>query len=1084
MNFRTLILRSLTFHARSHFGVILGAAVGGAVLIGALIVGDSVRTSLREMALLRLGKIDHAMVTNDRLFRAQLAEDMQAVPVLMLPGVVVNSDSEIRADRVQVVGVNEQFWDLANAKPRHVNLEEDQLLLNEALAERLGAKVGDSVSIRVPKISSLSRDAPMATQDDDTAGMRFTVAEILRPEQLGRFSLQANQIPPYNAFISLARMQERANATNRANLMLASGPAPNVSEHWRLADADLELRPLTNGPVTELRSPRVFLDPPVVEAAKRAFPESAKLQTYFVNSLKVGQNEAFYAMVTAAGPPWVPADMRDDEILVNKLLASEIESNPKTKLTLTYNVVGHARRLEERTNVFTVRAVVDMGGIYQDPSLMPDFPGMTDAESCRDWDTGMGVDIEKMSSNEQDYWDRYRGTPKAYVTAAAGAKMWSNRFGDHTSVRIQGTNVAEIEKALLAELDPAAIGFVLQPIREQALGSSKGAQDFGGLFIGFSFFLIAAALILVSMLFQFSVEQRSKEVGTLLAIGYQAKQVRKLLLGEGVGLAAIGSVIGLFGGIWYAKAMLHGLSTIWRNAVGTTELSYHAGAGPLVGGLFGAIAVAAFSLWLALRKQAAQPARELLADNDDSIAVHDRESSAGKRNFYLGFVSLVGALALTAWAFGTSEAAKPGAFFGAGALLLMAALCFTGMFLSMLEKAGAGRAPSLGGLGVRNISRRRRRSMATAIMLACGCFLVLSIGAFRLDENLNATERDSGTGGFLFIGDASVPIRSDLNTGEGKEFLGLDPEDLPEVSYVQMRLRPGDDASCLNLNQAQRPRILGVNPAALAERKAFRFAKTIEETEDPWSLLKKPTEDGAIPAIGDNASLMWALKAPVGSVLEYPDLDERGQKIRFRIVGGVANSILQGNLIIDEDVFAARFPSQSGYRSFLIDGPIAKADEIKKQLTRDLRDNGLELTRTTKRLAQFNAVQNTYLGTFQILGGLGLLLGSAGLGVVVLRNVLERRGELAVMMALGFRSSSLKRLVVTEHVALLLLGLVSGIGAAIIAVIPALQAPASDLPYDKLSMTLAGVLFSGIIFTWLASAWALRGKILDSLRNN
>jgi putative ABC transport system permease protein len=1093
MNFRTLILRSLTYHARSHLGVILGSAIGAAVLIGALIVGDSVRTSLKEMALARLGKIDHAMVTNDRLFRQELADDLSTgetttVPVLMLPGVAINSESEVRADRVQVVGVNERFWQLADATPKHTALAEDQIILNRSLAERLEAKIGDSIVIRVPKISSLSRDAPMAPQDDDSSGIRFQVAEIIGKDKLGRFSLQANQIPPYNAFIPLARLQERANATNRANLMLVSGPvSPGaIKAHWKLADADLELRRLTNSPMVELRSPQVFLDPPVVDAASSAFPEASRLQTYFVNRLSVGQNSAVYSMVTAAGPPWVPADMSDDEILVNKLLASEIESNPGTELTMTYNIVGHGRKLEEHTNVFRVHKVVGMDGIYRDPTLMPDFPGMTDAESCRDWDTGFDVDLQKLSDSEQDYWDRYRGTPKAYVTAKAGEQMWNNRFGNHTAVRIPGTNTVEIETALLAQLSPASMGFVFQPIRKQALIASSSGQDFGGLFIGFSFFLISAALILVSMLFQFSVEQRSTEVGTLLAMGYQPKQVRKLLLGEGVGLATFGSLIGLAGGIYYAQGMLHGLSTIWRNAVGTSELNYHASPGTLAGGLIGAILVAAFSLWLALRKQAAQPARELLAENDGGIGAHDARKAGGKRNFYIGTVALLTALGMTGWAFSASASAKPGAFFGAGALLLVAALCFTGVLLSMLEQAGSTAAPSLAGLGVRNVARRRRRSMATTIMLACGCFLVLSIGAFRLDENLNSNERGSGTGGFLFIGDSAVAIRPDLNAEGGKEALGLDPEDFKDVGFVQLRLRAGDDASCLNLNKAQRPRILGVNPDALSERKAFRFASTIDgkAKDDPWSLLKIKTADGAIPAIGDNASLMWALKTGVGKDLEYPDPDERGKPIKFRLVGGLANSILQGSLIIDEDIFAERFPSQTGYQSFLIDGPPAQADTIKANLTHGLRDNGLELTRTTKRLAQFNAVQNTYLGTFQILGSLGLLLGSAGLGVVVLRNVLERRGELAVMMALGFKAGSLKRLVITEHVALLLLGLFSGIGAAVIAVIPAIQAPASDLPYDKLILTLVGVLVSGIIFTWLASLWALRGKTLDSLRNN
>jgi ABC-type antimicrobial peptide transport system permease subunit len=134
-------------------------------------------------------------------------------------------------------------------------------------------------------------------------------------------------------------------------------------------------------------------------------------------------------------------------------------------------------------------------------------------------------------------------------------------------------------------------------------------------------------------------------------------------------------------------------------------------------------------------------------------------------------------------------------------------------------------------------------------------------------------------------------------------------------------------------------------------------------------------------------------------------------------------------------------------------------------------------------LNSFNAVQNTYLGTFQILGGLGLLLGSAGLGVVVLRNVLERRGELGLLVAVGFRKRALQWLVLAEHGALLGLGLGLGVAAAAVAVLPALLSPARQLPYGSLAVTLGAVLLNGAVWTWLATRVALRGNLLAALRN-
>jgi ABC-type antimicrobial peptide transport system permease subunit len=204
---------------------------------------------------------------------------------------------------------------------------------------------------------------------------------------------------------------------------------------------------------------------------------------------------------------------------------------------------------------------------------------------------------------------------------------------------------------------------------------------------------------------------------------------------------------------------------------------------------------------------------------------------------------------------------------------------------------------------------------------------------------------------------------------------------------------------------------------------------------------------------------------------------------KVKLVGAVANSILQGSLLIDEAEFVKRFPNESGYRMFLIDAPSNSVRQVSASLSRALQDVGLELTPTAERLNAFNAVQNTYLGTFQILGGLGLLLGSAGLGVVVLRNVLERRGELGLLAAVGFRRRTLQAMVLSEHGALLAVGLGLGVVAATVAVLPSLLTPGAPLPYRSLALTLGAVFLNGALWTWLATRYSLRGNLLDTLRN-
>ena len=644
-------------------------------------------------------------------------------------------------------------------------------------------------------------------------------------------------------------------------------------------------------------------------------------------------------------------------------------------------------------------------------------------------------------------------------------------------------------------------------MRRQALAAAEQSQDFGGLFLGFSLFLIVAALLLMALLFQFAIEQRATEVGTLLALGFTPRQVRRLLLLEGGALALVGGPIGVVGGIGYARTMLLGLSTIWRDAVQTSSLRYHVEPQTLAIGAVAAVLIAWLTLWLALRKQAQQSARELLTEEGGSefqfpiSNFHKCRSRGG----LLGTVAGLIALGLMGWALWRQETSDAETFFTVGALLLVAGLAFSAAMLFSLggNRCRAAAQFTLSELGVRNCARRRKRSLATLGLLACGSFLIASIGVFRLDAVKDARRRSSGTGGFALLGETTLPVVQDLNTKAGRDFFGLEDNTMERVGVVPLRVRDGDDASCLNLNRAQKPRLLGVKPEQLAERQAFAFEKVAGgfRKENPWWLLKRSRrheeadqaksnrpssyvgghEAEETPAVGDAASIVWAMGKKVGDTLDYTD--EHGNAFKVRLVGAVANSILQGNLLIDEDEFVARFPYENGYRMFLIDAPARDVNEISKTLSRALRDVGLELTPTPERLAAFNAVQNTYLSTFQILGGLGLVLGSVGLGVVVMRNVLERRSELALLLAVGFRRRALKWLVLSEHGALLFVGLAIGIIAAVVAVSPALFSPGTEVPYLSLVLTLAAVLISGAVWTWIATALALKGRLLDALRN-
>jgi putative ABC transport system permease protein len=1150
IKYRTLAYKSLIHYWRTNITVFLGVLVSTAVLTGALVVGDSVRFSLKRLALTRLGGTEYAMAAGDRFFRTRLAEDIadrvfektasnaETAPVIQLGGIAVTEGGLYRANGIQVLGVDRRFWALGRSaalsfgRNSDFSLGPDEAVVNRYLASRLNLKEGDSFLIRVENPGSIPGDTPISSDRGSDIALRLTVKAIAGDHEFGRFSLRANQAAALNVYLSLSWLGKKINMEDRANLILISGIKGAkkgkvqstlsvetlnslLKETWTLSDTGLELHVLPEINKIELTSTRIFLDPPAAQAAYKTGADPEGILTYFVNAIHSGKNSTPYSFVSAPGIPIVPDDMSDDEIIINEWLSDDIGIVPGHYVSLTYYIPGHRNSLEEKTKTFKVRSVVPIEGPASDRHLMPQFQGIADVANCRDWDPGIPIDLDKIRKKDELYWNVYKGTPKAFLTLNAAQEMWKNRFGNLTAVRykIPGKYISEehisgeyifeeyleeyieeISSGLLNNLDPGSLGFQFLPVREQGVNAGMGAVDFGQLFLGLSIFIIMAALLLTGLLFVFGLENRNDETNLLFALGIPKFRARSLYIIEGTIIAVLGSIPGIALGVFYNQILLRGLSTIWQGAVGTSDLMIHIKVSSILTGMFSGIAMAVFSMWVATGKLSSRyntSSKRAGFRFSDAIRTH-KKSIHAKSNLGLWSSLAVTAVCLicaTAILLSQSPGKgqeNPGLFFITGALLLAAAIgvCNTALVVSggSIKKGIAG----IAGMGLKNISRRRGRSLATIALLACGIFIVAAVGVNRNDTIKNPDRRSSGTGGFTFYGETTLPVLYDLNSEQGRRNFRLYGIDKEGVRFVQLRVHDGDDASCLNLNRIENPRILGIDPEELATRGSFSFVKTIDSADgdNPWLLLKKEIGSDIIPAIADQTVMTWGLKKSVGDTIYYTD--ERGKEFKIKLVGGLSNSIFQGNILISEKAFLERFPSTSGSRVFLIDLPKdfseKNSEQISEKLLRAFRDLGLELLPAAERLLDFNTVQNTYLSIFLFLGGLGLILGSFGIGIVVLRNTLEMRGELALLRAVGWKRRSLTWILLAEHLPLLAAGLACGTAAAITAAVPVLYSPGRDLPFLFMVVILGAIAVFGTLWTYFAVKLVSRGDLLPALR--
>lgn len=1169
MRLTRFVVASLRFFRRAHVATILAMATVTAVVIGALVVGDSVRNSLERNALARLGPVHHALSTARFIPETyarrcedaakELGNALEFTPVITLRGGANHAVSERRCEGIQVVAIPENAEFLQSA----IRFAEDErsVIVNQRLADEIGAVAGDDIVVRIGKPSDVSPETLLGRRDELSVSIRLTVKQIVSDGGIGSFSLAPGDVLPRNAFVPLGVMQRAISQKSQVNAVLCSTTSEPKSLNAELADADFpqvelfqraaSLRELGLGWRKSDDNRHLILEhdslliPPnfelAIDAALTELPAPhVKVLSYLANQIgwrkpdprlqhlpgvaggrsiprsKLHSRESVpYSVVTAIDTdgqdgqivfsPSTKSDGNDETyiassldvspgiVLINEWLASEAGFRVGSVLELEYFITGQHGELETRTASLRVAGVVEMAGDAVSRDWVPEYEGVTKARKLSDWDPPFPMDIGRITPADEAYWDEYRTAPKVFLSLEDGQRLWAeagDRFGRITSFRIAaipGQTLDEtqvrIEKELLGRLNATSAGLAFQPVRQIALAASRTPTDFGMLFLSFSFFIVAAGLILGGMVFGFSVERRARELGLLFSLGFSRSLVLQSLLGEGAIVAGAGALAGVPCGTLYALAMIYGLSTWWAGAMRADFLSLHVESTSLVVGFLAGIVMSIGAMTVTALRMACKSPHDLLRGGTGLTCV--RAQGAGRGSLWVTIACAIVAFGLTVIGAATEWLPRTIAFFIGGSLILTAVLLAVRLWLRSVHPIGTS-IEGLIGYSLSNARRAPSRSLLTMTMLALSTFLVVAVGAFRIDAPVGNDVR-AGTGGYSIVAESAIPILHDLRTTAGRNAIGMSAKFeamAPSFDIAPFRLQAGDDASCRGLYQSNRPRILGATNEFLMQGRFSFAASSADDSamkKNPWWLLEHEFDDGAIPVIGDESAIRWQLKSGLGK--DFTIEDGRGQPRKLRFVGLLKQSVLQSELIVSDANFVRLFPETSGYSFFLIDTHGSSASEVQGLLERELERYALDARSASDRLIEFLAVQNTYISTFQFLGGLGLILGGVGLTALMLRQAWERRGEVALMSAIGFSGRDVQSSFVIENGALLLIGVLCGALAAFLAVAPQLIQDVRSVPLLSLVITLGLVMVVGLCGLMMAVRWSLRQAPVGALRS-
>jgi ABC-type antimicrobial peptide transport system permease subunit len=831
----------------------------------------------------------------------------------------------------------------------------------------------------------------------------------------------------------------------------------------------------------------------------------------------------------------------DDEIIITNYTAARLGAGVGDSVSLNYSVYTSTFRQVYRNVTFTVKHVADLTGMALDPDIMPPFPGIRGKASCADWDpTWVSGDEmrSQMSYEDLDYWLLYGGTPKAYITLDKAKQLWANDLGDITTIKVKGTNLPQLASDIGSRLNSTILGgdagISVLPVKANGIESAEGVQLLTETFLSFGVVVMISGIILAVALVGMVMEGRKREIGVLKTLGMKRGQVTTTFAFEAFFVSLISAAVGILVGLLIAFLCIFLTNTFWSNIVeGTTVTLYFTMATIVLGFVAGFLVS-----FIAFVLSAYQTSAHLLA-----AAFLDNVSRKKIRGLASTFIFL-GVEAMALGLMFSEDASTQAAFILAGAALLLLSLPFltankrwrayivpvTSIILiattvvysyatanasesvpfalyfvsgfaiiaalinmiyvslrgiaSVLSRVFAALGANGGTLRIAFLSPARR---AGKTCLAVSLFAVVIFTYLGLSVNIQGQQANIDNmvirqgAGYDVMGESSISLRFDLGNETDRASNGL--AIFPANSSVVQFLTYGQiGGSCSNLKKNLPPRLIGANESFTRDS-LLRFQAPAHAMWSIWNSLDYVMADGAIPAIGDSNTVVWILGKGVGDHITMTD--ERGNEVQLVIVGITENSIFPGSVFISEDNINRLYPTTAEYRLFLFKTPDPPA--MVSYLESRMQAYGMDGT-LVEDLARGNlSVEWSYMGLFQALLLLGLLVGIFGLAVSSARAVEERKAEIGILRAIGFGRSMVMNSLLLESVYIATLGAIIGIVAGLLTSFlffgrGTLLSNNAAIPWLAMLIVIVVVDLTALLAAVLPANRAARMRPVDALR--